>query len=99
MNSQAQSRASRILQVSTILRVNKCPSINYRGMTILDRWAVNQPEELRELERNTAWLMIRLLEQQELEADILDRPESLDQLTRGLTESEILTRHEVTMSL
>jgi hypothetical protein len=99
MNSQAQSKVSQVLQASTILRVNKCPSINHRGMAILGRWAVNQPEELRELERNTAWLMIRLLEQQELEAEILDRPESLDQLAQGLTESEILTRREVNMGL
>lgn len=99
MNSQARSKVSQVLQHSTILRVNKCPTVNHRGMNILDRWAINQPDELRELERNTAYLMIRLLEQQELESKILDSPESLDQLAQGMTSHEILMRHEVNMSL
>ena len=99
MNSQAQSRVSRVLQGSTILRVNKCPTVNHRGMEILNRWAINQPDELRELEQNTAYLMIRLLEQQTLESEILGRPENLEQLTQGLTSHEILSMHEVNMSL
>ncbi len=98
MNNQA-SKAGQVLQTSTILRVNKCPTVNYRGMEILERWATNQPEALRELERNSFHLMIRLLEQQDLEANILDLPESLEQLSQGLTASEILTMREVNMSL
>ena len=98
MNNQA-SKAGQVLQTSTILRVNKCSTVNYRGMEILERWATNQAEELRELERNSFHLMIRLLEQQDLEANILDLPESLEQLSRGLTASEILTMREVNMSL
>ena len=99
MNSQTQSRVSQVLQVSTILRVNKCPTVNYRGLEILNRWAINQPDELKTLEQNTAYLMIRLLEQQEVESNILDRPESLEQLTQGLASHEILAMHEVNMSL
>ena len=98
MNSQA-SKVSQVLQSSTILRVNKCPSVNYRGMEILNRWAINQPDELRELEQNSAYLMIRLHEQQALETDILDRPVSLDQLAQGLTSQEILVMNEVNMNL
>ena len=98
MNNQVSS-VSQILAPSTILRVNKCPSVNYWGMEILNRWAVNQPEALKELEENTAYLMIRLHEQQALEKDILDRPESLAQLAQGLTRHEILSMHEVNMNL
>lgn len=98
MNSQA-SKVSRVLAPSTIMRVNKCPTVNYWGFEILNRWAINQPEALKELERNTAYLMIRLLEQQTLEKEILDRPESLNQLAQGLTRHEILTIHEVDMNL
>lgn len=98
MNSQT-CRVSQILQPPTILRVNKCPSVNYRGMEILNRWAINQPDELRELEQNTAYLMIRLHEQQALETDILDRPENLEQIAQGLTSHEILSMNDVNMNL
>lgn len=97
MNSK--SKVSQVLAPSTILRVNKCPTVNHWGMAILDRWATNQPDELRELEQNTAYLMIRLLEQQEMERAILDRPENLEQLSLGMASHEILMMNEVNMNL
>ena len=63
------------------------------------RQSINHPDELKELEKKSAYFMIRLLEQQELESEVLSRPESLEQLTRGLANHEILSMHEVNMSL
>lgn len=94
-----QSKVSRVLKPETVLLANKCPTVNWLGMEILERWAMNQPDELMSLEKNQLQLLIRLLEQQEMEQAVLDRPESLTLLSEGLTRHEILTQHEVSMSL
>lgn len=94
------SRAAQVLKMETILRVNKALNINRHGMAILDRWALNQPDELKAMEtRNDLWLLMRLLEQQHLEQEILNRPESQVRLANGLTPHEILEMHEIKTSL
>ena len=67
--------ASRILEPETIreIRQNR-QAIDRTGYQILDRWALNQPEELKALEmRDADLVMLRLYEQQELEGDARER--------------------------
>lgn len=93
-------QTAKVLNLETILRVNKCPTVNRYGMAILDRWALNQPEELKALEaRSLSYLLIRILEQQTLEQETLESPANQARMAGGLTSHEILTLREVNMSL
>jgi hypothetical protein len=89
-----------VLKLETILRVNKIPNINRHGMEILDRWALNQPDDLKTMEtRNDVGLMVRVLDQQYLEQEVLERPENQARLDNGLTLHEILEMNEIQTSL
>lgn len=84
--------ASRILEPETIreIRQNR-QAIDRTGYQILDRWALNQPEELKALEmRDADLVMLRLYEQQELEGDALASPTAAEMQSRGYSQWEIL---------
>lgn len=84
--------ASRILEPETIreIRQNR-QAIDRTGYQILDRWALNQPEELKALEmRDADLVMLRLYEQQELEGDALASPTAAEMQSRGYSRWEIL---------
>lgn len=91
--TQPLERAARVLRAETIREVLNCSNLNYRGWNILDRWAVNQPRELKALENGsgiTRFLMT-VLEQQAREQTMLDHYETGQMLQQGLTEAEVLT--------
>lgn len=90
--------AKRVLQPATISAVRDCRDIHLRGWKILDRWAFNSPQKLRELESSGEVLLLgRLLEQQTLEHVVL--MESPDSLNAGTTESELLEMNHVQTEL
>ena len=93
-------RAAQVLTQETLAQVNQNLSFNRFGLNILDRWAMNQPEELKALEaQSPTLLLIRLYEQQLKEQALLENPESQEQLKRGLMPHELLYQHELTTSL
>lgn len=95
------SIAQKVLTQETILAVNRTPNINRFGFKILDRWALNSPEKLKELEsvNGLTSLLMRLGRQQTKEYVILTSPEAEEQLRTGLTEHEILAMHQVDTEL
>lgn len=59
----------------------KCDTLKERGFRILERWALNQPDELRLMTgKSPVYLLMCLLEQQKAEKMILGRPEVQAQL-------------------
>ena len=102
MSAQPQplERAAKVLTLNTLHEVNRNRSFNRFGMAILDRWALNQPEELKALEnKSQTLLLIRLYDQQLKEQPILESPESQEQQKNGLMPHEILALHELPTSL
>ena len=92
--------AAQILKPETIQSVKRSPSYHYHGWKILDRWAFNSPEKLLAMEaEGEILLLIRLLEQQDLEFEILMDLKSSEQRRNGLTEYEILAMHEINTEL
>ena len=93
-------RAAKVLSLETLAEVNRLRSINRHGLSILDRWALNQPDELKSLEsQGQTLLLVRLYDQQLKEQAILESPESREQLMNGLMSHEILALHELPTSL
>ena len=82
--------ASRILKPETILEIRQNrQDFDRTGYQILDRWALNQPEELKALEESDL-LILRLYEQQEMEGDALASPTAAEMQSRGYSRWEIL---------
>ncbi|MDR3038892.1 MAG: hypothetical protein LBV21_06360 [Candidatus Adiutrix sp.] len=93
-------RAARVLTPVTLKMVNQTLEINRFGLSILDRWALNQPNKLKALEQKSRMLLLsRVLEQQMKEQEILERTESQAQIAGGLMPHEILAGHELPTSL
>lgn len=84
--------ASRVLEPETIRMVRADKNFDRTGYLILDRWALNQPDELKTLEYTSpyGWLLHRLYEQQELEGDALASATAAEMQTRGYSQWEIL---------
>lgn len=84
--------ASRVLEPETIQMVRADrKNIDRTGYLILDRWALNQPDELKELEHRDPDLVLdRLYEQQELEGAALASATAAEMQTRGYSQWEIL---------
>lgn len=90
--------AKSVLQPATISSVRECRELHLRGWTILDRWAFNSPENLRELESSGEVMLLgRLLEQQNLEHSVL--MEATEALNAGTSEHEILEMNHVQTEL
>ncbi|QNH01181.1 hypothetical protein [Pseudomonas sediminis] len=95
-NNLPLSIASTVLTGDTIEAVRHSPSFHARAWRILDRWALNNPTQLRHMEADGEIILLeRLLIQQELEHQALCSEEGLNQQRHGLTEHEILTLHGV----
>ena len=89
--------AAQVLQPESLAMLRVGP-FNRFGWTVTDRWAMNSPKALRELEAQGAVVLFnRVLNQQRLEEEVLDR--NLDLLTRGSTPMEVLTMNEVATEL
>lgn len=96
--TQPLDLAKRVLQPQTISAVRECREIHLRGWKILDRWAFNAPDKLRELEKASEVLFLgRLMEQQTLEHAVLT--EAAEALSAGTTEQEILEMNHVQTEL
>ena len=94
--------AQKVLKHETIMDIINQSAVNRFGWAILDRWAINSPEKLKDLETLKAGvtsLLIRLLNQQAKEMDILTSDEGLEQQRMGLVPHEILAMHEVATEL
>jgi hypothetical protein len=90
--------AKRVLQPETISSIRDCQQIHLRGWKILDRWAFNTPQKLRELEKSGEVMLLgRVLEQQSLEHAVLT--EAVEVLNSGTSEQEILEMNHVQTEL
>jgi len=96
-NVQPLEVAARVLKSETLMEVRKAP-YNLQGWKILDRWAMNSPEQLKALETaGEVVLLSRLLEQQNIEQTIL--LESLALSEEGMMEHEIMALREIATEL
>jgi hypothetical protein len=90
--------AASILNPATIEAVRRSPSFHLQGWKILDRWAINSPQQLRDLETQGEVILLgRLLEQQTIEHQALSRAST--QRQEGLTDHEILATAEIRTEL
>jgi len=97
-STQPLEIAGRILRPQTIQAVRASPSFHLRGWTILDRWALNCPEKLLDLEKQGEIVLLgRLLEQQQTEHGILSTAATSG--LAALTDQEILSQHEIALDL
>ena len=70
------------------------------GYSILDRWALNSPEELKKLEAmGDIPFMVKLYGQQQTEAEALSSETSRQASLRGMSDWEILESMGIDMSL
>ena len=89
----------------TVLRPETIRSVRTEGNTnsaylILDRWALNQPDELRRLEAmGPIDFMLVLSQQQQLEKSVLTSDSGWEASRQGMSDWEILQNAGVDMSL
>lgn len=88
-----------VLRTETLMLANKCQQINNLGFSIMDRWMLNEPDLIREVERNDIFLLMLVLQQQTKEQAVLDTPKALGRMAQGLTAQEILTLNGVETTL
>ena len=70
------------------------------GYSILDRWALNSPEDLKKLEAmGDIPFMVKLYGQQQKEAEALSSETSRQASLRGMSDSEILESMGIDMRL
>lgn len=80
----------------TVLRPETIREVRSAGLTntaylILDRWALNQPDDLRQLEAmNTLGLIVTLSQQQAREASVLNSDSAWEASRQGMSDWEIL---------
>lgn len=83
-------QAAKVLKMSTLRAASKAP-YNRFGWAILDRWAMNSPRQLIELEAQGEVILLgRLLEQQTIEQEALTNatPEMAPHETLAMREIE-----------
>lgn len=89
----------------SVLRPETIPSVRNGGFTnsaylILDRWALNNPDELRALEQQGEMaLLLRLDQQQTIEKGTLCSDSAWLASRQGMTDFEILLEAGVEMEL
>lgn len=83
--------ASQVLQPETVHAVRQERQLGNSAYLILDRWALNEPEELLKLEeKSTLVLLNRLYEQQEQGRQALSSSAAVRAQEQGASEWEIL---------
>mgnify|MGYP006862888489 FL=1 len=86
--------------LQTTLEATRRQPYNHYGWSILDRWAYNSPEKLKQLERQGEVILLgKLLEQQELEQEALTSQVALEALSQGSLAHEILQAMEIETEL
>lgn len=89
--------AARVLAPDTLSVLRRHP-YHLAAWRIADRWAFDQPERLRALEaEGEIFVLIRLLEQQQLEHEAL--LDSAEALHMGLSPTEILLQRGIELRL
>lgn len=96
--TQPLALAKRVLAVPTLQAVARTP-YTLQGWKILDRWALNSPDQLKALEQQGEVILLgRLLEQQNLETQVLQEHWTETQ-TSQMAEHEILALHQINTEL
>jgi len=96
-NPQPLAIASRVLAPDTLSALRRHP-YHLAAWRIADRWAFNQPEQLRALEvEGEIMVLIRLLEQQQLEHEAL--LDAHAELCCGVSEAEIFRQRGIGLDL
>ena len=91
--------ARKVLKPETINDV-RSGGYTLRGYSILDRWALNSPEELKKLEtQGDTEFRLKLYGQQQTEARALSSETARQASLRGMSDSEILQSMGIDMSL
>ena len=91
--------ARKVLRPETIFEV-RSGIFSSLGYSILDRWALNQPEELKKLEAMGKFdFDLKLYGQQQTEARALSSETARQASLRGMSDSEILESMGIDMSL
>ncbi|MFP4893914.1 hypothetical protein [Paraburkholderia sp. EG304] len=89
--------AAKVLAADTLSALRRHP-YHLIGWRIADRWAFDQPERLRALEAEGEILvLIRLLEQQHIEHEVL--LDSVEERRAGMSPTEILLQHGIELRL
>ncbi|MFL9896300.1 hypothetical protein [Paraburkholderia sp. RL17-381-BIF-C] len=89
--------ASKVLAPATLAAIRRHP-YHLVAWRIADRWAFNQPERLQALEaEGEIMVLIRLLEQQQLEDEAL--LDSVDEQRAGVSSTEILQQRDINPDL
>ena len=91
--------AQTVLNPRTIADI-KLGGYSSRGFQILDRWALNSPEELKKLEaQGKIAFDLKLYGQQQMEAKALSSPKAQEMMKNGLSDWEILQLLEIQTEL
>ena len=91
--------ARKVLRPETIREVRNAAFTN-SAYLILDRWALNQPDDLRRLEAmNTLGLIVTLSQQQAREANVLNSDSAWEASRQGMSDWEILQNAGIDTSL
>ena len=91
--------ARTVLRPQTIREVQSAAFTN-SAYLILDRWALNQPDDLRRLEAmNTLGLIVTLSQQQTREANVLNSDSAWEASRQGMSDWEILQNAGIDTSL
>ena len=91
--------ARTVLRPQTIREVQSAAFTN-SAYLILDRWALNQPDDLRRLEAmNTLGLIVTLSQQQTREANVLNSDSAWEARQQGMSDWEILQNAGIDTSL
>ena len=91
--------ASTVLKPETIREVRSGGYSN-SGYLILDRWALNQPDDLRRLEeRGEISFMVTLDQQATREANVLNSDSAWEARQQGMSDWEILQNAGIDTSL
>ena len=97
--------ASRVLEQATIREIRACRDFGRTAYLILDRWALHEPEALKQLEmagKTTMRLLDRLYDQDTREEQALCSEAGIQMSMSGMSDWEILeqlgvdTRLEIT---
>lgn len=91
--------ARKVLKPETINDV-RSGGYTLLGYSILDRWALNSPEELKKLEaKGSIAFDLKVFGQQQTEARALSSETARQASLRGMSDSEILQNMGIDMSL
>lgn len=91
--------AARVLRPETIFAIRNASFTN-SAYLILDRWALNNPDELKALEeRGELALLVRLDQQETIEKQILCSDSGWLSSRQGMTDFEILRQAEIETDL